>query len=158
MPARNITALLLLCALSGCASLHGSSLASEGIWQALNATDMAQSVTIAREPSRYTEGGMGTASIIGTHPRESSVEGFFAATALLHYAVSSWLSREADATGERGWYWTLYGWEVLTIVNSAYAVARNANAGVSLFGGHDPKGDGYFPYCTPGMSAPCVER
>lgn len=143
VPARASTKLagaLLLVAtsgLAGCSALqhvartHGVAL-TEASWQALNAVDFAQTVTIARQPRRYDEDGIPTRWVIGEHPREGAVAACWAGFALIHLAVTRYLAQRSD----RGppWRWALYGWEALTLTDSAFAVARNASIGLQPFG------------------------
>lgn len=134
MNTRNILAAAAIILLSGCASLPESAAVSEGVWQGLNAADFSQTVTIAREPRRYSECAELTQPIIGSHPSQQGVEAYWAGYSLLHYAISGWLAREADATGERGWIWALYGWEAVTLASSARNVVHNESIGLTLFG------------------------
>lgn len=125
--------------LAGCSTLapakqrHGLAL-TEASWQALHAVDFSQTVTIARQPHRYHEQGFPTRWLIGEHPSETAVAATWAGFALLHFAVTRYLAACAD----RGpaWRWVLYGWEALTITDSAVAVAQNASMGLQPFGKH----------------------
>lgn len=125
--------------LSGCSTLqrtardHGVAL-TEASWQALHAVDFSQTVTIARQPDRYREEGFPTEWLIGEHPSENAVEASWAAFALLHLAVTGYLAARVD----RGpaWRWALYGWEALTIAESAVTVGQNAAIGLQPFGAH----------------------
>ncbi len=125
--------------LAGCATLqhaasrHGVAL-TEASWQVLHAVDFSQTVTIARQPGRYHEDGIPTRWIIGEHPGEGAVEACWAGLALLHLAVTRYLAVRADRG--RPWRWALYGWEALTLGDSAVAVARNASIGLQPFGPH----------------------
>lgn len=134
MTARNLLAFATILSLSACATLPEPAAISEGIWQGLNAADFSQTVTIAREPQRYSECAELTRPIIGAHPSQQGVEAYWAGYSLLHYAVSVWLARMADDTGERGWTWALYGWEAVTLASSARNVAHNASIGLAPFG------------------------
>lgn len=139
--------LLALCAvlmLSGCAVTipvggeHRAPLrmsAPEAIWQAVNFADLAQTVTIARRPVEYAEHGFPAHYVIGEHPSEQSVERYFAAAAVAHYAVSGWLDRMAEATGADGWRWARRAWYAATIGYSAYNVTHNATIGIEPFAG-----------------------
>lgn len=124
-------------AAGGCAGLrqaarrHGVVLA-EASWQILHAVDFAQTVTIARQPARFTEEGIPTVWLIGEHPSEGAVEACWAGFALLHVAGTRFLALRADRG--RPWRWALYGWEALSIADGAYAVARNASIGLQPFG------------------------
>lgn len=126
-------------ALAGCTTLqdaaaeHGVAL-TEASWQALHAVDFAQTVTIARQPGRYDEEGVPTRWLIGEHPSEGAVGACWAGFALLHIAVTRYLAERADR--DRAWRWALYGWEALTLADSATAVAQNASIGLQPFGPH----------------------
>jgi hypothetical protein len=139
-----LAAALLLVAiggLAGCTAMqhlarrHGVALA-EASWQALNAVDFAQTVSIARQPRRYHEDGIPTRWLIGEHPGEGAVGACWAGVALLHLAVTRYLAARTDRG--RAWRWTLYGWETLSLAEGARDVARNASIGLQPFG---PKRD-----------------
>ena len=94
--------------------------------------DFSQTVTIARQPGRYREEGVPTRWLTGAHPSEGTVEACWAGFALFHLAVTRYLAARADR--DRPWRWALYGWEALTIADSASAVAQNASIGLQPFG------------------------
>jgi hypothetical protein len=91
-------------------------------------------VQIARHRNCDFEVGLVASHLIGRHPSEAAVTGYFAAQAAVHYAVSSWLGREAEATGATGWRWALVGWQAITIGHTVDNVARNASIGLTPIG------------------------
>lgn len=123
-------------ALSGCATLQidRGSIPTEAIYQALNAADFAQTVTIARNPTKYRETGWPTADIIGSHPSESRALAFGALQGLAHYAVTGWLDREADATGAPAWNAARWIWNIGSLYAPARNVYDNHRMGLHLFG------------------------
>ena len=104
---------------------------AEASWQAVHAVDFSQTVAIARCPDHYEERGFPTEWVIGEHPSESAVAASWAGFAVLHAAVTGYLAARAD----RGplWLWALYGWEALTLTESAATVAHNASIGLGPF-------------------------
>jgi len=117
--------------LPGCAdlALDRGSVAPELAWDAVAAVDMGQTVTIAREPSLYSE----TNEVLGPHPTPEHVEAYFAAFAALHYAGSVWLDREVDATDSKAWRAVRWGWRLLTIEDETRAVVHNFAIGITPY-------------------------
>ena len=134
-------AAILGCAMaSGCATLqiYPDSVPTEVAYQALNAADFAQTVTVARNPDRYQESAWPTHDIIGTHPSPQGAVAFGAVQGVIHYAVTGWLDREADATGAPGWNVAKWVWNIGTLYSPAHNVIRNHEIGLTLFGGRQP--------------------
>jgi hypothetical protein len=119
-------------ALSGCA-LPVPARYAEGTYQVLAAIDYTQTSAIARRPDCMVERG-GAEAFIGEKPSQTKVSAYFAMGAVGHVAVSSWLARQADATGAKGWYWALAGWEIGSIALEAETIAGNFRRGVEPFG------------------------
>ena len=107
------------------------------IYQSISAVDFSTTINVARRSDCYYEDGWPTAQIIGRHPTVEHVYEYWAATALIHLAISNWLLREAEATGADAWS-DLYGvWQMGTIGYSAYNAAHNLSIGERPFGaGH----------------------
>lgn len=135
---RTLTLAMAASVLTGCASFTPAERNAEIAWQALNAVDAGQTVTIARRPWSYSEVGVPSRFVIGRQPTERKTEEYFAASAVAHYAVSAWLSREADSTGDSRWRWALRGWQAVSLAYSAYNVAHNASMGIPVFGSSRP--------------------
>ena len=133
LPIALICAVAMDVPLSGCASTNLRISDPEIAWQTLNAVDLGQTVTIARRPSDYYEIGFPASEVIGRHPSESDVKGYFAASALMHFAVSSWLDRETQDSDSHLWHDVRIAWYVATIGLSAGYVVHNAADGIGLF-------------------------
>lgn len=108
--------------------------AGEAVYQIFNAVDMATTVNIARRPDCYREVGYPTANLIGEHPSVRNVELYWAADATLHAIVSTWLNREAEATGSKAWRAAYATWQIGSAGLSAYVVAHNLRDGLRPFG------------------------
>jgi hypothetical protein len=103
-------------------------------YQALHAYDYAQTVQIARSPC-YEEVDPITSNIIGHHPTQTKVELWWAAESMLHYAISGWLDRTAEAEGG-GWHVVRAVWNVGSVAWEARDVVHNARMGLRPFGGN----------------------
>lgn len=73
--------------LCGCASLSPGEIAV----QSLHAVDVAQTVKIAKNPTKYQEAGYGMPFLIGAHPSEARVIEWGAVSGIAHYAVDDYL-------------------------------------------------------------------
>lgn len=117
------------CALSGCAELpsHWSSESKieEGVYQAVHVIDAGQTLYIASRPESWREAGSGNA-IIGSHPNQTEVYEWWAATAYVHAFVASVM--ECDNAP----VWMRRTWQVVTIVDAAAAVRHNHNVGIKV--------------------------
>jgi hypothetical protein len=160
--AARVTVLSAFALLTGCATLNPNtdrfaftSAVAELTYQSLNAADFSETINAARRPDCYRESDWPTADLIGSHPTEGRVYGAWSAYGLAHWAISSWLDREVDATDSRAWRIARAAWHVLTIGNAAWHVARNYGGGARPFG----RGCGEFPVIGSGRShAPIVHR
>jgi hypothetical protein len=137
---RYVPVALASLALGGCATLtiDESSVPTEIAYQTLNAADFAQTVTGARNPTRYEEVAWPTNKVIGHHPSPAGAEAFGAAWGLGHYLVTGWLDREADATGQPAWQVARWAWNLGTLFATGQNVVRNHKIGLTLFGGREP--------------------
>lgn len=91
--------------------------ARQAVYLTLHVADWAQTRHIARHPEEFTERN----PVLGEHPSVGRVNGYFAATALAHTAVSWALPR--------GWR---EGWQYVTIGVESVVVARNYRLGVKF--------------------------
>lgn len=130
-----IRIILLTLALSGCASdMSRGTLASETAWQALNIIDAGQTVTTARNPTRFAEARLPTRLIIGDHPSEGGVYATMAAYGVIHYAVT-WLLDSRDDGNSKLWHVANVAWQSLTLVDKTYDVVGNFSRGDGMWEG-----------------------
>jgi hypothetical protein len=119
-------------ALAGCANLSPA-MRSEIAWQAMNAVDTGQTVTIARQPAAFHEADPLTSRIVGEHPREGSVYGVMLGYAVLHAGVSLWLDRMDPGAG--GWHKANIAWHAISIGSKGAVVVHNFAIGLTPWEG-----------------------
>jgi len=91
----------------------------QGIYQALNAIDWAQTRNLARSPDKYHEED--AAGLIGHHPHKDTVDAYFALNALLHFIAPKVLPEEIDQL--------LKTWKISDKVN---VIGGNERAGIKM--------------------------
>jgi len=101
-------------------------------WQSLHAIDAAQTLSIARDPDCYYEAVVDP--LIGRHPPQGLVLAWAAGAALLHFAITNYLTEHASPTMVRIW-------QGITIGSSAYWVSHNYSNGLRVFS-HNEHGTG----------------
>lgn len=141
--------ILFACLLSGCSAVmplpestyetkvtHRTELA----WQALNALDTAQTVTIARSPDcLYEDNKMAAAIYGGEHPSTSRVLATNVLLAWGHYELGGWLDRRTQAAVDadsplRGlWYTSKVAFYAVSFLGTGYAVSNNLSLGIRPF-------------------------
>jgi len=151
--------LALLCAssISGCAvtipigneapklgAILTNPTVDEVTYQSLAAVDFAQTLQIAKDPQCYREDGTIAARVIGKHPSEGTVTGYFVAQSLLHLAVTRLLSYEVDRSDGRGWLITRNLWEAVTVAHTAENISANSSEGLGVWSSHCPDSSAGF--------------
>jgi hypothetical protein len=139
--AGNVKAALLvtvLLALGGCASeMSRGTLRAEATWQALNVIDTGQTITTARNPTRFAEDSFPTQLLIGAHPTSRDVYVTMAAFAVVHYGVT-WLLDSRDDGNSKVWHTANIAWQALTLGDKAYNVVNNFSHGDGMWEGRHP--------------------
>lgn len=113
---RLFAALLALAAPLTAQTWNTTDVALESAYQAALLVDWRQTSDIHRYPHAYERN-----PILGQHPSQSSINGYFAASALGHLAVSHLLSGKARTA-----------WQGATIGVELYWVGRNKSLGLSV--------------------------
>lgn len=129
--------------MSGCSSISRQEVA----WQTLHAVDVAQTLSIARDPC-YRESNALTSQLIGEQPSTGEVVAWGVGSALLHAGVSHLLDKHEAPR------WIRIGWDAITIGAVTHTVVNNHQEGVRLFGDNVTPGPGKlmdpdrYPGCT----------
>ncbi len=117
-----VCVVLLSVVLGGCSHIPRT----EYAWQSIHLVDVLQTLDgPARDPC-YEEADGLTRRLIGRQPSESDVIVWGIAIAAVHAGVTSMLERVDAPT------WAKFGWQALTITNTAQAVRNNYSEGIRL--------------------------
>lgn len=98
---------------------------AEGTYQALHLIDVVQTEHAAASDPCFYEADPVTSRLIGQKPSHAAVAAWGLGDAIVHYAVSSWLS-------SLGWTRTEAAWQLLTISDAGYSVGHNFAVGVRI--------------------------
>jgi hypothetical protein len=93
-------------------------------WETLLLADYSQTLTISRNTERFHEYN----PILGSHPRESSVNLYFASCAIIHPIVAHFLPPKSDA---HRWI-NRENWQNITIAIEVGAIGTNILAGIGF--------------------------
>lgn len=127
------TFILVVLALGGCANMRPAAY-TEAAWQTLNIIDAGQTITIARNPSRFAEGDPVTGQLTGPHPQERQVYATMAAYAIIHAGVTYWL--DSEDSGHGAWHVASIAWQTLSLGDKGFAVGHNFSQGDGMWGAH----------------------
>jgi|SRR5882757_3121740 len=104
---------LIYLLIAGCADMSTTARVSETAWQTANIIDTGQTITVARHPDRFAEGGFPTRDLIGAHPTQRDVYIAMAAFAVMHYGVTRLLDERDPGSGT--WHWMSLAWQSITL-------------------------------------------
>jgi hypothetical protein len=95
---------------------------TEWVYQGTALVDTLQTLSIAGHPMQWQE----VNPVLGPHPSKGAVLGYFAATGLLHFAITKEIVN-GHVPGV-----IVQGWECATIALEVGAVAHNFHVGVRI--------------------------
>lgn len=119
-------AIAALALLSGCAHWSPETRALEATYLTVHAVDVAQTLTIARNPDTVHEAN--EAWLLGEQPSQGRVMVWGVAGALLHMAVTDQLERREAPR------WLKRSWQAISIGRRATTVQENHELGIRLDG------------------------
>jgi len=123
---KQIIAVSVLAALTGCASMTRETRSEEFAFQAINALDVLQTERIAHSHGRWDE--RGGYAIAGQYPKPSSVALLGVGYAALHLGLTAEMSAGNVPQG------IIRGWEVVTIAGVTFCVVHNRTLGITIHG------------------------
>ena len=115
--------IILLSTLTGCAALPRSVQIEETAFLALHAVDGLQTANIPNTPHAFEAE---SAWAIGREPSARSTAAYFAAIALVHFAVTRYLCAHHVKP------WIIQAWELGSIAWGVRDVAANSSIGVPI--------------------------
>jgi hypothetical protein len=143
---RSLMLVAALLALTGCAisipiggptKVRATYTPLELAYQAANAVDFSQTVSIARTGDCYAESDNWTTALIGRQPSPADAVKGWAVYSTGHALVSGWLLRKADTSGDDAWHAAYVAWQLVTIGNSVNHIVHNYRDGLTPFGRTD---------------------
>jgi hypothetical protein len=114
---------LLSLALSACSALPDVR-STEYVWQGLHAVDALQTYRGPASDPCFHEADPVTSRLIGKRPSGAQVLGWYAATSVSHFAISTALEKIAPRLAD----W----WHALTIAGVSITVADNHELGIRI--------------------------